>query len=88
MTGQLLLAKLVYGFAGETPVDLAYLGPGAGLAGHRCTVHHDGGGRLRFVWYPLQRLWVAYAIGSGKPPNRFLHRMVFSSIPVQNVVSP
>ena len=59
MTGQLLLTKLVYGFAGETPVDLAYLGPGAGLAAIGAlftttvvAIFMATG----FVWYPLQRL--------------------------------
>lgn len=50
---------MVYGFVGETPVDLAHLGPGAGLAAIGAlftmtvvAVFMATG----FVWYPLQRL--------------------------------
>ena len=62
MTGQFLLAELVYGFTGETPVDLAYLGPGAGLAtiGALFTMTAVAVFMARgFVWYPLQWLRAA-----------------------------
>ena len=71
MTGQPLIAEMVYGFVGETPVNLAYLGPGAGLAaiGALFTMTVVAIFMVTgFVWYPLQRLRAAYANGAGKPP--------------------
>ena len=62
MTGQLLLAEMVYGFAGETPVDLTYLSPDSGLAtvGALFTMTAVAVFMARgFVRYPLQRLRAA-----------------------------
>ena len=62
MTGQPLLAEMVYGFVGETPVDLAHLGPGAGLAavGALFTMTAVAVFMARgSVRYPLQRLRAA-----------------------------
>ena len=90
------------GLAGELPAALAYVGPGSGLAAIGALLTVVGAAVFMvvgFVWYPLQRLLAASRRRRGKtagaakqearytPPDRFLHRMAFSTVGVQKALA-
>lgn len=90
-------------FAAGWPVAVAYMGPGSGLAAIGAFVAVVGVAvfmAVGFVWYPLRRLRTALRHRRGKatavttklearysPPERFLHHMAFSTIPVQKALA-
>ena len=90
------------GLADGLPLALAYMGPGAGMAAIGALLTMVAVAIFMvvgFVWYPVQRLRAASRRRRGQtssvakeearysPPDRFLHRMAFSTVGVQKALA-